>query len=147
MPLPSQLCCKPPSRAGGSTPPGAWRNVDVVKLPSVSATKAPCGLSSVPGFRLRNVVSPVLMSTIATAPAVGGFFATVQSNANAGTASTSAVAQASRSAASFVLIESPSLSVCTAGDATECRELGEACCPCCGSEDGVGTLLRRKWQA
>jgi hypothetical protein len=34
-------------------------NVDVVKLPSVSVMKAPCGFSSVPGFRFRNVVSPV----------------------------------------------------------------------------------------
>jgi hypothetical protein len=60
-------------------------------------------------FRFRNVVSPVLMSTIATAPAVGGFFATVQSCANAGTVSMSADALASSSLpASFSSRCSPS---------------------------------------
>ena len=46
---------------------------------------APCGRSSVPGFFLSGVKLSSA-STIPTAPAVAGFFATVQSNPNAGAA-------------------------------------------------------------
>ena len=48
--------------------------------PSVKAMKPPCGCSSVPGFDFKGVKLP-LASMIPTAPAVGGFFATVYSHA------------------------------------------------------------------